>query len=101
MKKIILKGLLIMGLLTGFNEISHAQKIFVKVQPVAPVVVRPAAPSRSHVWVDGEWVWTSNHYAWKAGYWVVPRQHEVWVAGRWRRAYGGWNWVPGHWRRRR
>jgi len=100
MKKIIVKGLLIFSLLTGISEVSHAQRVFVKIQPVAPVIVRPAAPSPRHVWIEGEWAWTNNNYVWKPGYWIEPRPHEVWITGHWRRAYGGWNWVPGHWRRR-
>ena len=101
MKKMLLKGLLIFGLLTGFKEISHAQKIFVKIQPVAPRFERPPAPSRNHVWVEGEWEWSGDHYVRKEGYWVVPRPHEVWVTGHWKRAYGGWAWAPGHWSRPR
>lgn len=100
MKKTIIKVLVMFCLVTGFAEASQAQRIFVKVRPVAPVVVRPAAPSSHHVWVEGEWVWTSNNYVWHAGYWAEPpHPREVWVSGHWRRAYGGWNWVPGHWRR--
>ena len=87
------------GLLTGFNAVSHAQHIFVKVQPVAPVVERPVQPSPQHVWIEGEWVWRTDNYIWQPGYWMIPRPHEVWITGHWRRAYGGWNWVPGHWRR--
>lgn len=100
MKKTILKSILMLGLLVGFGEASQAQRVFVKIQPVAPVVARPVAPSPRHVWVDGEWVWTNHNYVWRAGYWAVPtRRHHAWVGGHWRRAYGGYNWVPGHWAR--
>jgi len=100
MKKTIVKGLLMFFLATGIAQASHAQRIYVKVRPVAPVVVRTVAPSPRHVWVEGEWVWVNNAYTWHAGYWAEPpHPREVWVAGHWRRAYGGWNWVPGHWRR--
>lgn len=100
MKKTFLKALLMFCLVTGFAEIGQAQRIFVKVRPVAPVVVRTVAPSPRHVWAEGEWVWVNNNYVWHAGYWAEPpHPHEIWIAGHWRRAYGGWNWVPGHWRR--
>lgn len=99
MKKLIIKTLLVTALLGGFGQFANAQRIFVKIQPVAPVIVRPVAPSVRHVWIEGEWVWRGAEYVWQPGYWVVPEPHKAWIPGHWRKAYGGWNWVPGHWRR--
>lgn len=87
-------------LLTGFSQISHAQRIYVKVQPAAPVVTRPPAPSPKHVWVEGEWIVENNNYVWKPGYWALPpRAGEIWIKGHWAREKGGSYWIPGHWRK--
>lgn len=100
MKNILFKALLVLALLTGFSQFGNAQRIFVKIQPVAPVEVRVAAPSPRHIWIAGEWGWSGGAYVRQPGYWVVPEPHREWVPGHWRRLYGGWNWAPGHWRRR-
>jgi len=77
----------------------QAQHFYVKVQPVAPVVVRPAPPSPHHVWVEDEWVWRNGSYAHVPGYWATPRPHyHRWVPGHWRHYHShGYYWVPGHW----
>jgi hypothetical protein len=100
MKKNMLKFLLAFTLLAGFSSISHAQSIYVKVQPVDPVVVRPAAPSAAHVWVDGEYVVRGGAYVWQPGYWSLPpRGRRLWVRGHWAEGpRGGYFWKPGHWR---
>ena len=98
MKKLFFKAFLAMALLIGFSQVTNAQHVFVNIQPVAPVVVRPPAPSPRHVWVEGEWTWRDGAYVRQPGYWIIPEPHKAWVPGHWRRAYGGWNWVPGHWR---
>jgi hypothetical protein len=67
--------------------------------PPAPrVETPPPAPSPSHVWVEGYWVWERG-WVWRRGVWVVrPRPGVVWVPGHWNRVPRGWTWVPGHWR---
>ena len=55
MKK-LLSVLFVFGFLTtGISLSASAQTIYVKVRPVAPVVVRPVAPSPNHVWIAEEW----------------------------------------------
>jgi len=73
----------------------------VKVRPAAPVIrVRPAAPSRGHVWVGGEYVWRGGQYVYTDGYWARPSfRGGRWVEGHWKDTRRGWVWVPGHWRR--
>ncbi|MEP6514041.1 MAG: YXWGXW repeat-containing protein [Parafilimonas sp.] len=99
MKKNIVKYLLAVTLLFGFSELTYAQKIYVKVQPTAPVVVRPAAPAPNRVWIDGEWVAGNRNYEWKEGYWEAPRSGYIWVPGHWVGRRRGSYWVPGRWRR--
>jgi hypothetical protein len=79
---------------------SSAQSIYIGVRPTEPArVERPPAPSRDHVWVEGEWEVRDGRYAYKPGYWILPpRPHARWIRGHWRHYPHGWGWVPGHWR---
>ena len=66
--------------------------------PAMRVDVRGAAPSATHVWVDGRWVWRRG-WVWRPGRWAVPpRGRHAWVPGRWARRGQGWVFVEGHWR---
>src|ERR1700690_2312723 len=38
--------------------------------PPGRVEMVPARPSRSAVWIDGEWVWKRGRWAWLPGRWV-------------------------------
>ncbi len=80
-------------------QTSQAQHFYVKVQPAAPVIVRPVAPSPRHVWVEHEWVWRNGAYVHVPGYWAEPpRRHARWIPGHWKHSRGyGYYWVPGHW----
>ena len=67
--------------------------------PAALPEVRPAAPSRSHVWIGGHhtrrggrWVWVPGHYA------LPPRADVVWVPGHWVASLHGYVWISGAWR---
>jgi len=100
MKKIT-KVLFLAGALSVFAVTqSHAQRVFINVRPAEPVrVAPPPAPSRNHIWVEGEWEERGGRYVYKPGYWVVPpHRHARWAPGHWRHFHGGWGWVPGHWR---
>ncbi|HTQ66421.1 MAG TPA: hypothetical protein VMI12_16630 [Puia sp.] len=80
------------------SQAIHAQ-YYVKVQPVAPVIVRPVAPSARHIWVEHEWVWRNGAYVHVPGHWAIPPAGGVrWIPGHWRETHGrGYYWVPGHW----
>lgn len=78
----------------------HAQvRVYVHVQPTAPVIVRPAAPAPGHVWVEHEWVVKNGAYVHVPGYWAAPPHGRArWVPGHWKNHHGhGYYWVPGHW----
>jgi hypothetical protein len=81
-----------------FSQAVNAQ-YYVKVQPVAPVIVRPAPPSPKHMWVEHEWMWKNGAYVHVAGYWAIPPTGRVrWIPGHWKETHGrGYYWVPGHW----
>lgn len=94
-----MRFLLAFVLMAGAKNITHAQVIYVKVQPVDPVVVRPVQPSPAHVWVDGEYVVHNGAYVWQAGYWTIPPAgRTVWIRGHWVSGPSGYYWKPGHWR---
>ncbi len=99
MKNIIKAGIFTL-LLTMASSAIHAQ-LYVNIRPARPTVVvnRPAPPSRSHVWVDEEWVPQGRGYAWHGGYWAAPpRRNAVYVKGHWSHTGRGHVWIAGRWR---
>lgn len=95
------------GLLLGFALVatpacaSPRGRLYVRVGPPAPVVVRgrAVAPGPQYVWVDGYHRWGGSQYEWVAGRWAMPpRPRAVWVPGRWVSSRRGWYWVDGRWR---
>ncbi len=76
-------------------------QFYVRIRPIAPVVVVPPGPSPRHVWVPGEWRWNKRRgeYVWREGFWIEPRPGRVWVPGFWEDGPGGSRWIAGHWRR--
>ena len=81
---------------------SASAQIYVKVRPVAPVVVRTAAPSAAHIWIGEEWEPRGGTYAYVGGHWAAPPHPGwIWVPGHWKRHdRRGEVWVRGHWRKR-
>lgn len=101
MKKLLSAIFVFAIMLTGASYSASAQSatIYVKVRPVAPVVVRPVAPSPHHVWIEEEWRPNGTAYVYSGGYWAVPpHPGYVWVPGHWKMHHNGEYWVPGHWR---
>jgi hypothetical protein len=98
MKKYFNRMVLVIALVIGCAAASSAQ-VIIKARLNAPVVVRPAAPSPRHVWIDGGWVPRNGHYVYTQGYWAVPRRGYHWAPGYWAERRGGYSWVPGHWQR--
>ncbi len=99
MKISFLKLLLCIAVVFAFSSAASAQ-VFVQIRPVAPVIVRPMAPSPRHIWIDGEWIWRGGGYQYNNGYWATPPgPGAAWVPGHWKQTRRGWFWKPGHWRR--
>lgn len=72
---------------------------YVVTRPAEVVYTRPIAPGPDYIWVDGDWVWTSNRYVWREGHWGRPRGGRTWQGGHWVQGSGrGWRWERGHWR---
>lgn len=101
MKKMVLKTFLSILLIAGFAFAANAQRFYVRVRPVAPVMVRPAIRPAGAIWVAGDYVWGGVNigYRWRPGYYAVPpRPRAMWVPGYWMRERRGYYWRPGHWR---
>jgi hypothetical protein len=102
MKKLILPlAFMAFGLLFLSSDV--AAQVFVRIRPIAPVVigVRPPCPSPRHVWVAGHWRWNKQRgeYVWVEGHWIKGRRGAVWVDGHWEDVPGqGSRWIQGHWR---
>ncbi len=99
MKKVFFNLMLAFALTAGFATVTQAQ-VYVTVRPVDPVIVRPAAPSPRHIWVEGEYVTRGGAYVWQPGYWALPpRGRREWVRGYWATGpRGRYFWKAGHWR---
>ena len=69
----------------------------VRERPAEVVYVRPAPPSREHIWITGDWVWVGGRYEWHEGHYERRREGYHWVDGHWQSARGGWKWSRGHW----
>jgi hypothetical protein len=71
----------------------------VREKPREVVYVRPAQPSREHIWIGGDWLWIGGRYEWREGHWERPRAGNRWREGFWQNTRRGYKWHPGHWER--
>jgi hypothetical protein len=69
----------------------------VRERPAEVVYVRPAPPSREHVWISGDWIWAGGRYKWREGHYERRREGYRWEDGHWQTSRGGYKWAPGHW----
>ena len=74
-------------------------QIFVSVRPVHAVVVRTAAPSPRHVWIDEDWQERDGRYEYNGGRWAEP-PHEGYryYPGHWDHNGNGHRWREGNWK---
>ena len=74
---------------------------YVMSEPSYTEYERPARPSETHIWIDGDWNWNSQThlYVQKAGYWDRPRQGQSYVKGNWQTTQRGKSWNKGHWQK--
>lgn len=99
MKKHLVKVAILSGIILALGFGASAQ-VYVTVRPTPPVIVRPVAPSPSHVWIGEEWEARNGVYVHTGGHWALPpHPGYIWIGGHWGHRHG-WYWVPGHWRRR-
>ncbi len=99
MKKTFVKFMLFSALFLGAYWSASAQ-IYVRVRPIAPVIVRTERPSSAHVWIGEEWNSDGGSYRYSGGHWdAPPHQGDRWGRGHWShdREHGN-HWVNGSWR---
>lgn len=77
----------------------YYQAVYVKHKPRIPRNVKSVRPSRRHIWVGEDWIYTRGAYRYQPGYWVIPARGRHFVEGHWERVRKGWYWVPGFWTR--
>ncbi len=67
--------------------------------PPAPIEVAPSipAPSETHIYVPGTWVWRTHRYVWRPGFWVDHRPGWVWVPSHYRWTPAGYVFIEGYW----
>jgi hypothetical protein len=71
----------------------------VRQRPSEPRYVQSRRPSRDHVWMEGDWMYSRGRYNYQPGYWITRDRAQGYVPGRWERARGGWYWTPGYFTR--
>jgi hypothetical protein len=74
---------------------------YVASEPSYVDYARPQRPSDTHIWINGNWNWNSQHrvYVQTAGYWDRPRQGHSYVEGRWQTNQRGKTWSKGYWQK--
>jgi hypothetical protein len=74
------------------------QVIVTEAPPPVRQEVVGTAPTTSHVWIQGYWMYRNGNWAWVPGHWEVrPRLNAAWVPGHWDQTSRGYAWNPGHW----
>ena len=76
---------------------------YVATEPTYVEHTRPPQPSNLHVWINGDWVYSSqNHvYVQNNGYWAKPNHNRTYIDGYWKSSPQGKYWVSGHYQRNR
>jgi hypothetical protein len=86
-------GILFKGCMAGY----------VATEPSYVEFNRPAQPSHTQLWIEGDWSWNNRThvYVQKTGYWTNPRQGQTYVSGYWKTTPHGKAWSKGHWQSNR
>ena len=76
---------------------------YVDTEPVYVEGIRPVRPSETHIWIDGDWIFSrqNNVYVRQEGHWDRPVQGKVYISGSWQTTPRGRHWNRGHWERKR
>ncbi len=90
-------------LVFSLTSVCVKAQIFVKIQPVAPVIVVSPQPSSFHVWIGEEWEPFGGGYRYIGGHWdKPPHSGDRWNQGHWNHdANKGHQWVRGNWKGRK
>lgn len=83
-------------------EPRNERVVIVKEAPPAAVrEVRPRAPGRDLVWVDGCWRHDGRRYVWSPGRYETARPRQVYVNPRWEKVREGYRFHEGFWKAER
>ena len=63
--------------------------------PAEQVEVIGLAPSASHFWAKGHWMWRASGWYWVGGHWEERRHGYEWVHPHWAVRGRHWVFVPG------
>ncbi len=91
-----IRNILLTLLLAGSTGCATHAYLTTESPPPARQEVVASRPG--HVWVEGHWSRTGNHWAWVRGHHVRERPGYVWTGGRWDRRPQGYVWIEGGWR---
>ena len=96
-----MKTLIKLGLIAAMGSslflTSCEGEYYVADQP-ADVYYEPGPPPYAGaVWIDGDWVYSGDHYVHHRGYWTRARENRTWVRGTWEHNNRGYRWHRGHW----
>lgn len=85
----------------GFWAAAKEQKAEVEYLPKPPAPLdndgaNTPAPSESHIYVPGSWVWRER-YVWRPGFWMEHRPNWVWTSAHYRWTPGGYVYIDGYW----
>ena len=94
------KVLIMLAIVLTTGAYSSQAQIYVGIRPARQTVVRVAAPSPRHVWIDEDWREENGAYVWAGGRWEAP-PHEGYrySPGHWNHNDHGHQWHGGHWHR--
>jgi hypothetical protein len=96
-KKILLCFALLVPQVASAQVVVRPVRV-VAAPPAVRVEVRPAAPSRRHVWIAGYWGWRGGKHMWFDGHWALPPGVGfVWQPARWEQVNGAYMFYEGHW----
>ncbi len=95
------KFIVVAGLLGTALLFQSCGPAYVSFEPATVEMARPQRPTETHIWIEGDWVWSSSTrmYVQNNGYWAQPQRDRQFVRGHWERTPKGHYWVAGRWER--
>ncbi len=84
----------------GFWQEARVERSEIEYLPPPPAAIEVApsipAPSETHVYVPGSWVWR-NRYVYRPGVWIDHNPGWIWVSSHYRWTPAGYIFIDGYW----
>ena len=96
-----MKKLILLANLAGITLFfTGCMSAYVSTIPTYSEGIRPASPSSTHIWIDGDWEWSRHTHAYthRDGSWAAPNQGRTYTQGRWETTPRGNHWVHSQWK---